>query len=742
MHDDPTPDRSNDDGSAHEDEPAVDAVGAQLAAAADSVEVGDPAVMLATVHTTVTRRRRRRNTVVGLAAAGTLVVSGVIVATLVDGGDGDDLIVSAPATEAPTTEVDEPAEDDTSAATVVTGDPGEVIEVPAEEAVPVRLVPATATDVVDAGLTIDITDSGQVRLFPWQDGFLSVRTTYEPQPLPAELPQEVIDAFPPEVVEFFADGLPPTIQEATAMLDEAGLLDAVTQVVLNNPAVSEAIYQEQGATNTTVRFSADGLEWSDVDAEFPVPDNSWNHVATTRDRFVIVVESGGEVPGVDPAVGTDPSPQVIQIYSSTDLVDWAVQEIPLPSPPAELGPGESFRPYINGAAVTDTGFLVSATASVEIDPIELLDPELRDRIRASGAISVGYGTDGVTIEIFGDDSFASPDESGSIPSAPESTETLTFTWEELGLDGQPNLGGEDSSTWVSTWDGAPTLVESSSVGWLAGVGDEFVELGPTPRRSTNGIDWVPIELPGEGYVDAMVETADGVAVRGTDDRGAQTVYVGDLATGGWTAIDTAELPANGTAESWGPNAFLVASYGDDDSGSLGGRPPDFVSSRQSAEVDGYRYELEVTQTINEYSVTYSLTDLGTGEVVVTESADGLSTEEDPFEYVQDGFGTSELTILDPVSGEPLVSIPYELMTQEFIAADGTVIDTDDAVSTSTAPEPSAATYWVLASIGDGWIVQQVSDGTDESRWPAGVAVAGDVVVVAWSDGTFTRVTAI
>ena len=703
------------------------------------MEVGDPAVMLATVHTTVTRRRRRRNTVVGLAAAGTLVASGAIVATLVDGGDGDDLIVSAPATEAPTTEVDDSADADTPAATVVTGDPGDVIEVPGEEPVPVRLVPAEATDVVDTGLTIDITDSGQSRLFPWKGGFLSIRTAYEPQPLPAELPQEVIDAFPPEVVEFFADGLPPTIQEATAQLEEAGLLDEVTEVVLNNPAVSEAIYQEQGATNTTVRFSADGLEWSDVDAVFPVPDNSWNHVETTTDRFVIVAESGGDQPSVDPAVGADLSPHLIQIYSSTDPVDWAVQEIPLSAPPAELGPGESFRPYISGAAVTDTGFLVSATASVETDPVELLDPELRDRIRASGSTAVGSGEDGLTIELFGDDSFASSDESGEIPPTPEPTETLTFTWEELGLDGQPNVGGEDSSTWVSTWDGAPTLVETSSVGWLAGVGDEFVELGPTPRRSTNGVDWVPIELPGEGYVDAMVETSDGVAVRGIDDRGAQTLYVGDLTTGGWTAIDTPDFPANGNAESWGRNVFLVASYGDDDGGSFVDRSPDFVASRQSAEVDGYRYELEATQTINEYSVTYSLTDLATGEVVVTESADGLSTEEDPFEYVQDGFGASELTILDPVSGEPLASIPYELMTQEFIAADGTVIALDEVVPSSPPSEPTAPTHWVIASVGGGWIVQQISDGTDDGRWPMNVAVAGDVVLVAWSDGTFTRV---
>ena len=64
-------------------------------------------------------------------------------------------------------------------------------------------------------------------------------------------------------------------------------------------------------------------------------------------------------------------------------------------------------------------------------------------------------------------------------------------------------------------------------------------------------------------------------------------------------------------------------------GPFGDPSLDSVGSRQSAEVDGYRYELEVTQTVDEYSVTYTLTDIATGEIVVTESADGLSDEEDP-----------------------------------------------------------------------------------------------------------------
>ncbi len=146
MHDEATPDRSGDDTADGAVDPSsIDAIGVELSAAADGVEVGDAATMLTAVRSTATRRRRRRNTVVGLAAVGTLVVSGVIVANLVGGNDGDDLIVSAPVTEPATSEVADPVEVDTPPATVVDDAPGDIAPVAAGDPVPVRLVPAALT---------------------------------------------------------------------------------------------------------------------------------------------------------------------------------------------------------------------------------------------------------------------------------------------------------------------------------------------------------------------------------------------------------------------------------------------------------------------------------------------------------------------------------------------------------------------------------------------------------------------
>jgi hypothetical protein len=727
-------DNTNSDGTPSDENPpeSVNAVGEELAAAAEAVEVGDPAAMLATVRNIATRRRRRRNVVVGLAAAGTLAMSGVVVANLIGGDDGDDLLVSAPPTELPTTEPDDIAEDVEIPSTDLDGGSDAAGEVPGTAVVPVRFVPAQATDVVDSGLTVAADNIGQSRLLHWNNGFLSIRTTFEPQPLPTELPPEITDQFPPEVVDLFPDGLPSTIDEAIQVLQEAGLFDEVSEIVTSNQDVYDAIYAEQGEVETTVRFSADGIEWADIAADFPVADNYWTFVGTTADRMVIVSESGGfsPDPGVD--TGEPATPRVADVYSSTDLVEWTSQRIPLTAPPGEFAPSVPIQIYIRSAAVTDAGFVMVTQAATEIDPLQLVPQEIRERAFAAGWFDSSYGDDGVTIEIYGD---VDENEVGDT-SPPQPIEVLTFTWEELGLDGPLNPGRPVSTTYVSTWDGEPTVVDGGPAGWLVDVGDEYVEIGPQPQRSANGVDWIPIAVPGDGYVDGIIETTNGAALRMSDERGNTVLYEGELESGSWTPIELPDLPETAGVELWGPNVFMLAQYdfGDD----LGREVlSDSVGSQQSAEADGYRYELVVTETDENYSVTYTVTDVATGEVVVTESADGLSEEDDPFEFVQDGFGGDSLSIVDPSTGEILVSMPYDIIMTELILADGSTVDMPGPGA--GVAEPVAPSHWVMASVGDGWMVERISDGSDDSRWPSGVVASGEVVLVGWSDGTFTRI---
>ena len=256
MHDDtpdtPAPDDSAPQSATSGHDPAegpARLVGDELAAAADTIDAGDPTAMLATVHSTVNRRRRRRSAIVGIAAAGVLVGSGVVVANLVGGDEGDDLIVSAPVTEPATTEAEDDDADtppdtvaDTADDAPAEADLADAIEVPTGEPIPVRVVPAMVTDVVDSGLTVEAANVGQTRLLEWQGGILSIQTTFEPQPLPPEFPPEIADQFPPEVVELFPDGLPPTINEAIQVLQEADLLDEVSQIISDNRDVYDAVY--------------------------------------------------------------------------------------------------------------------------------------------------------------------------------------------------------------------------------------------------------------------------------------------------------------------------------------------------------------------------------------------------------------------------------------------------------------------------------------------------------------------
>ena len=150
----------------------------------------------------------------------------------------------------------------------------DIVEVPSGETVPVRLVPASVDQVVDSGLTVDAANVGQSRLLRWQDGFLSIRTTFEPQPLPTELPQEITDQFPPEVVELFPDGLPPDDPGSDA--DPRRTPGCSTRCPRSSRPTRTSTTRStpsRARSNTSVRFSTDGLEWADLDVDFPVDDN-------------------------------------------------------------------------------------------------------------------------------------------------------------------------------------------------------------------------------------------------------------------------------------------------------------------------------------------------------------------------------------------------------------------------------------------------------------------------------------
>lgn len=693
-----------------------------LSSAAQSVDVGDASMMLEEVHTTASKRRRRRNVLGGLAAAGTLAISGAVIATVAGGDDGGDLIVSAPATEpevadeAPAEEAPEPVAPTTTALPVVdaTAPPSEAVAV----------VPNSAGGQVVSDPAFD-EQFGNVRLLEWNGGFLVVRQSFEPQALPGELPDEISEKFSQEVIDFFADGLPPTIDEAIAQLQEAGLYEEVEAVVLADSTVFDAIYSIPSSQNTDFRFSPDGIEWEDIDVQLPDPDvQVWN-MMSTGSRLAVLVDPVGSTP-----IGTDGTSQApMQVLSTTDLVNWTSQEISRPPQPVDLPEFANFQVYADPIVGNNQFWTVTVNSFTDVDHLSLIDPELRREIETSNR---GYGlsTDdlGITIEIILEDG---------------TDESLRFTWEELGVESSDLINGEGQRfTYTGEWGGGPatqTLDETNEYhGQVVTITDGIARSDRDGQVSisTDGLTWQQFDGPISGYTEALIPYGDSLVAAGTDGQD-RAMYVLDRAAGTWSPLTIEGLPESFSMSSRGNG--VVTLYEFDEGFENGGRSTQ-SSSVQVAEVDGFRFELTVDFNETAAAGTYTLTNIETGEVVVTETAEALY-EEDSFEFAReadDVNGTEDgLRLLDPQTGDELVAIPFSAMDYTTLDADGNEIVFDPL------DEPMQPSEWLLATDGTNWVVDQISEGGsfDDEQGPVGfgdAVVANGVVLVAMYDGTFVR----
>ncbi len=217
--------------------------------AAASIDVGNPDDARADVHGIAHRRRMRTRVAAGLGVVA-LVVGGAVAFAALGQSDDPDMLVSADPT-VPTDEVADTAPIDSAATTPTSTIP--VVEQPR--------VPGVAVDA----------PTETAFAFPWRDGFVAGSVVFPPQLLPAELPPEIAALFPQEVIDLFAGDLPATIDEATTMLSEAGLLDEVSAIISANPEASAAIYGEPNTDPPTVdaRFTTDGEAWETIEMTLP-----------------------------------------------------------------------------------------------------------------------------------------------------------------------------------------------------------------------------------------------------------------------------------------------------------------------------------------------------------------------------------------------------------------------------------------------------------------------------------------
>ncbi len=690
----------------------------QLVDAAEAIDEGNSTVALAQVRGAAARRRRRRQAAMGVAAVGALAASGLVIAN-VAGDNGDDVLVTATAPETESAPTDEATDEEQTVADPSI-DPAPPESTPPVER-PLEVSPARVETVADTGLVLDQQYAGDTQLYPWNNGFLAVQTQFNPQPLPAELPPEIAEQFPQEVLDLFPDGLPATIDEATVILQEAGLYDVVSEIVLSDPEVSEAIYGTPSSPVTTFRFSEDGVEWADIDVDLPVDLMNFPSFASTGDRFVAVL------PVANDGADVHSSATGVEVWSSTDLVSWEQQDVELPSQSTDLPDFVQTGTFVSSVAVNGDAWVVSVLRYTQFDPYLLLEDEVGPSLSAGG-----YGTSmndtGLTVEIYSEDPEPGP------------RETIEFTWEELGID-EPIQDEEETLVYTAQWGAEPQATEIGGEGHFgfgqtSALESGFVAFGSDLRLSDDGVRWSPVQLPNGGNVEWLIETDAGLLLGGYSETGETFRLLFDPASSEFSPIDLGDAPELGYGQPYGGQAVVIEDYGEDQGG-----PFASFGSAASVEMDGYLFEVETRFTENVSSVSYVLTEVATGEVVSTETLDPMQSDQIEFEFAKEVYDVpGELEgfrVFDPESGEVLIEAPFNDFDWVQLDAHGEPIP-ESEFEIPTEESYVAPAQWLIAGVGETLVSQSIGDSNNDS-YLASIAVQGNVVLIARSNGEMTRI---
>jgi hypothetical protein len=393
--------------------------------------------------------------------------------------------------------------------------------------------------------------------FPWRDGFVAGSVVFPPQLLPAELPPEIAALFPQEVIDLFAGDLPATIDEATTMLSEAGLLDEVSEIISANPEASAAIYGEPNTDPPTIdaRFTTDGEAWETIEMTLPAGATYFDGLATAGDGLAVLF--------TEPQTPENPGGSVVTVATTTDLVNWTTQEVMPSALPVELPKGIRRSVSGQGLVANDTGWAITLFDAVEVDVLQLVPDDVRERLASSDG-GLGYSADdrGVVLT----------------SSTLDATETLSYTWEELGVpaDVVPYVTDNEyrPQTWAATWDGEPTQSDlTDGSGQMLATPSGFLQWTDETLFSPDGLTWTASPLPNpDGNVLGGFAVDGGVIVMSTSPDGPVDVYRLDETGGSPTLLDLPDLPETFVTgfSPWAPSSGLIV----DASGPGGGGEAD------------------------------------------------------------------------------------------------------------------------------------------------------------------------
>jgi hypothetical protein len=648
---------------------------ARMHIAAESIEPGE--LSLDDVRAAA-RRRSVLPRIAAVAGVVGLVAAGVVAFVATDGSDDPGTLVSADPTVPETIESTIPADD------------------VATTTLPAPATPGVTVDVVErAGAVGQPAGAGGAPEYgewatPWRDGFIVGAQSYTPQPLPDELPEEIVALFPPEVVELFDGELPPTISEATAMLSEAGLLDVVTDILAANPEASDAIYSvpvaDDGPT-LDVRFTTDGVTWEPIEMTLPPGASYFPGVTTVGDRLAIAYTT------VDPATGMNVD-GTVRVASTADLVNWDVQEVVTPPPPVTFPAGIRWSTDVADFAANESGWALSVHGGVSVDPAALLPEEARADLEGDVGYGMSNDSSGITIE----------------RTVGDTVETDRYTWEELGIgpDVAAYLGdqGYQPNLWTSTWAGTPTLTGvEAGFGQLVATAAGFLRIGDDVRFSPDGETWTTVELPvDDASVSGSLVFDGGVVLLVSDFDDGRTEFLRVDETGGSPVLlDIPGLPAN--IQSGYPaaprDAILI------DASEPPPPPPPLV-----VEYDGHRL------TLDNATGSVEIVDLATDDVVGEADVRDFGGESEG-NVVLDEAG---VTVTDPTTGEVLVVIPAEAL---------------EAASSEMRPGTEyeySPDLWLLASRdGEQFLIDDLDDSVGPESPMVGALASNGSTVLAQID---------
>ena len=223
---------------------------------------------------------------------------------------------------------------------------------PAADSMPSEIASTDRTE-VDSPFA----DVGSVEhLLVWRDEFLAVGRTEPPRRLPTELPVEIAEQFPQEIRDLFPDGLPETLDEAIAVVEDAGMMSEVADAVASIPGAQEAIFAELPTTWLFAR-SADGVAWETLEATMPDEITQVSDIAAWGERLVVV----GRHWSADSSFG---SADMVVAWSD-DLSSWATARV-APDLPPDLPAGAHLEVWDASVDANELGWMATGYFGVRL----------------------------------------------------------------------------------------------------------------------------------------------------------------------------------------------------------------------------------------------------------------------------------------------------------------------------------------------------------------------------------------